>query len=71
MCEIKDFQMVKCQCHKCKKVFEYTELSDDVHCRHLSPCCGSSYHVLDADLDSFFDKYLYVNTDKRYYEYKF
>lgn len=71
MCEIKDSQIVKCQCHKCKKVFEYTELTDDVYNRHLSPCCKSSYHVLDADLDRFFDKYLYVNTDKRYYEYKF
>lgn len=71
MCEIKDSKIVKCQCHKCKKVFEYTDLSDDVYNRHLSPCCKSSYHVLDADLDSFFDKYLYVNTDKRYYEYKF
>ena len=61
--------MKKCQCHKCKHIFDYSELSEDVSQRHLSPCCNSSYTVLDRELDRFFEKYLDVNNDKRYYEY--
>lgn len=60
---------MKCQCHKCNQVFDYSELSEDVHQRHISPCCNSSYSVLDLWIDEFFDKFLYVNNDRKYYEY--
>ncbi len=60
----------KFQCTKCNHIFSYSELSEDVRQRHLSPCCKRSYYVLNADLDAFFDKRSDVNNDKRYYEYK-
>lgn len=62
--------MKKCQCHKCKHIFNYSELSKDVSQRHKSPCCSASYMILDIGLDKFFEKYLFVNNDRRYYEYR-
>lgn len=59
-----------CQCHSCNQIFNYSELSEDPRYRHLSPCCQSSYSVLSPELDDFFEKYLDVNNDPRYYEYK-
>lgn len=61
---------MKCQCHKCKQIFDFSELSEDAGLRHVSPCCKSSYHILDAKLDKFFERYLYVNDDARYYDYR-
>jgi len=58
-----------CQCHKCNQTFNYSNLSDDPKERHLSPCCKASYSVLDPKLDKFFEKYLDVNNDPKYYEY--
>lgn len=60
----------KCQCHKCKEIFSYSELSEDVKMRHQTPCCKASYSVLNRSLDQFFQKFLDVNNDKKYYEYK-
>lgn len=62
---------MNCQCHKCHQVFKYSELSKDVHLRHQSPCCKSSYTVLSAELDAFFSKNMDVNNDPRYYDYEF
>lgn len=56
-----------CQCHTCNKVFSYSDLNQDISKRHISPCCQASYSVLDPKLDKFFDRYLDVNNDKRYY----
>ena len=58
-----------CQCHKCKQIFHKSQLSSDVQKRHLSPCCNSSYTVLSKSLDIFFEKYLYINTDLKYFNY--
>lgn len=60
---------LKCQCHKCKEVFDYSSLSTDVKKRHVSPCCGASYSVLNRSLDQYFEKFLYINNDSKYYEY--
>lgn len=58
-----------CQCHKCKQVFSKSQLSKDIKMRHLSPCCKSSYTVLNRSLDHYFQKFLYVNTDPKYFQY--
>lgn len=61
---------MKYQCHKCHKIFKYSDLSQDTSKRHESPCCNSSYSVLSAKLDKFFEQYLDVNNDPRYYTYE-
>lgn len=55
-----------CQCHKCGETFNYMQHMDS----NKSPCCHSSYSILDPSLDQFFSKYLDVNNDQRYYEYE-
>lgn len=60
---------MKCKCNACGHIFDYSELSKDVKQRHLSPCCKSSYHNLDPELDNFLERYLRVNDDPKYYEY--
>lgn len=60
---------LKCQCNKCKEVFSYSKLSSDIKMRHKSPCCQASYTILDRSLDQFFDKFLYINNDPKYYNY--
>lgn len=54
-----------CQCHKCGNTFLYVKYQDSVR----SPCCNSSYSILDPDLDRYFQKFLDVNNDPKYYEY--
>lgn len=58
-----------CQCHCCKKIFAFEDLAQDPAKRHLSPCCGSSYSVLNREVDLFFAKYFRINIDIRYYRY--
>lgn len=59
-----------CQCHSCNQLFAYSDLSSNPRYRHISSCCHASYSILSPKLDRFFDKYLDVNNDPRYYEYK-
>lgn len=63
---------MKYQCHQCNEIFDYSELSQDVKGRHISPCCGSSYTCVDLEhkLEWYLDKFLYINKDPKYYEYK-
>lgn len=63
---------MRCQCHQCNRVFDYFELSQDVKEKHVTPCCKSSYTIIDFDsrTEWYFNKFLYVNKDPKYYEYK-
>ena len=61
---------MKYRCHKCRNIFNYSDLSEDTTQRHKSPCCGSSYSALSAKLDKYLEKFLDVNNDLKYYEYE-
>lgn len=54
-----------CQCHHCGETFPYKLIEREIK----SPCCHSTYSILDPDLDRYFQKYLFVNNDSKYYEY--
>lgn len=58
-----------CQCHTCGETFLYSNLSINPKNKHISPCCRGSYSVLDRRLDAFFEKYLEINSDLKYYTY--
>lgn len=65
---------VEYQCLKCGKVFhsdEKIKIKTPSKIPYFkSPCCLSNFKSTDKKINQFLDKYLYVNTDNKYYEYK-
>lgn len=74
-CLLINFELkTPCQCSKCGAVFDKDDLVKVTFKNRIfynrSPCCKSSYSVLDEDLDEYFHKFLYINNDPKYYRYK-
>jgi alpha-D-ribose 1-methylphosphonate 5-phosphate C-P lyase len=59
-----------CKCLGCNKFFSIEEIVIDDRGHKTTPCCNTNYFIIKPSrMELFFDRYLDVNKDPKYYEY--